>query len=183
MADREKTRAQRTRQQIFDAACERFAEVGYEATTIRSVAKTAGVDPALVIRYFGSKQGLFDEVATGIDIVGSALFQASDARELVRTYLEMWQDDQHGPRLRALLRAGLGSAHASDRLRQFIFAKFEGLEAQPHFSKERFPFAGAALLGIASGYFLVGSALLERYTIDEVVDIVAPGIEKILDMD
>ena len=86
MADREKTRAQRTRQQIFDAACERFAEVGYEATTIRSVAKTAGVDPALVIRYFGSKQGLYDEVATGIDIVGSALFQASDARELVRTY-------------------------------------------------------------------------------------------------
>ena len=44
---------------IFDAARVQFAEVGFERPTIRSVTAAAGVDPALVRQYFGSKAGLF----------------------------------------------------------------------------------------------------------------------------
>ena len=49
----------RTREQIAAAARRQFAELGYERTTIRGVAKEAGVDPALVHHFFGSKQRLF----------------------------------------------------------------------------------------------------------------------------
>lgn len=52
-------RRRRTEAGILDAARELFAEVGYERTTIRRVAARAGVDPALVMQYYGSKDGLF----------------------------------------------------------------------------------------------------------------------------
>ena len=48
-----------TREAILDAARRAFAEQGYQHATIRGVADLAGVDPALVHHYFGTKQGLF----------------------------------------------------------------------------------------------------------------------------
>jgi AcrR family transcriptional regulator len=60
------TRAQQRRQtevRILTAACQMFAELGYERTTIRAVAKAAGVDPGLVMHYFGSKDELFARAA------------------------------------------------------------------------------------------------------------------------
>ncbi|CUR61447.1 hypothetical protein NOCA1240550 [metagenome] len=48
-----------TRAQVLDAARTSFAEKGFRATTIRAVAATAGVDPALVHHYFGTKDNLF----------------------------------------------------------------------------------------------------------------------------
>jgi AcrR family transcriptional regulator len=57
------SRAERRRhseQRILEAARALFAERGFERTTIRAVASAAGVDPALVMQHFGSKQELFD---------------------------------------------------------------------------------------------------------------------------
>ena len=48
-----------TRDAIVEAARRQFGERGYAGTTLRSVAEAAGVDPRLVLHYFGSKQGLF----------------------------------------------------------------------------------------------------------------------------
>lgn len=52
-------RRRRTEAAILEAARELFAEVGFEKTTIRSVAAKAGIDPALVMQYYGNKEGLF----------------------------------------------------------------------------------------------------------------------------
>jgi AcrR family transcriptional regulator len=52
-------RRRRTEATILEAARTLFAEVGFEKTTIRGVAARAGVDPALVMQYYGSKDGLF----------------------------------------------------------------------------------------------------------------------------
>lgn len=52
-------RRRRTEAAILKAAQERFADVGFERTTIRAVAAGAGVDPALVMQRYGSKEGLF----------------------------------------------------------------------------------------------------------------------------
>jgi AcrR family transcriptional regulator len=49
----------RTREAIAEASRRQFAELGYDRTTIRSVAAEARVDPALVHHYFESKQQLF----------------------------------------------------------------------------------------------------------------------------
>lgn len=46
-------------QQILQAAGRLFADLGYDKTTIRLVAESAGVDPKLVMHYFGNKQRLF----------------------------------------------------------------------------------------------------------------------------
>lgn len=54
-------RRRRTESSILDAARELFAADGFERTTIRAVAGRAGVDPALVMQHFGSKERLFAE--------------------------------------------------------------------------------------------------------------------------
>ena len=56
-------RRRRTEANILDAARELFAELGFERTTIRAVAARAGIDPALVMQYYGSKEQLFAAAA------------------------------------------------------------------------------------------------------------------------
>src|SRR6266853_2965158 len=51
-----------TRSAIVEAATRRFAYQGYEHAGLREIAADAGVDAAMVNRYFGSKEGLFTEV-------------------------------------------------------------------------------------------------------------------------
>lgn len=51
----------RTRDSIFAAATRLFAERGFAGTTVRDIATASGVDPALVMRHFGSKEALFLE--------------------------------------------------------------------------------------------------------------------------
>ncbi|MGW0672870.1 TetR/AcrR family transcriptional regulator [Streptomyces sp. NPDC002746] len=52
-------RRRATEARILDRAREQFATKGFDRTTIRAVAASADVDPALVMQYFGSKRGLF----------------------------------------------------------------------------------------------------------------------------
>ncbi|MFI9203141.1 TetR family transcriptional regulator [Streptomyces sp. NPDC053048] len=54
--------AEATRRALIDAAAELFAERGYDRTTVRAIAARAGVNQALLFRYFGSKNALFGEV-------------------------------------------------------------------------------------------------------------------------
>ena len=56
-------RRRRTEVAILDAARQLFAEAGFERATIRAVASRAGIDPALVMQYYGSKEGLFAAAA------------------------------------------------------------------------------------------------------------------------
>lgn len=56
-------RRRRSEAAILEAARQAFAECGFERTTIRGVARAAGVDPALVMQHFGSKEGLFAAAA------------------------------------------------------------------------------------------------------------------------
>lgn len=56
--------AARTRQLLIDAARHRFAHDGYTATTVRDIADDAGVNVALINRYFESKEGLFGACLT-----------------------------------------------------------------------------------------------------------------------
>jgi AcrR family transcriptional regulator len=51
--------AARSREQLLDAATVLFAERGFDRTTVREIGEKAGVDPALIARYYGSKTGLY----------------------------------------------------------------------------------------------------------------------------
>ena len=100
-----------TRAEVLTAARASFAEKGFRGTTIRAVAASAGVDPALVHHYFGSKDDLFvaalqipvdprevlaPVVAAGPDGAGE---------RLMRTLLGVWDDPAVQPGLLALVRS------------------------------------------------------------------------------
>src|ERR1044071_3794931 len=84
---------QRTRAAILKAAQELFAELGYERTTVRDVAARASIDPAMVMRYFGSKEGLFAR-ASAFDLKLPDLTKTRPSQlgdTLIAHFLELWE--------------------------------------------------------------------------------------------
>lgn len=114
-----------TRERIRKAAAKEFSAHGYDNASIRSIARAANVDPALVPRYFEDKAALFTaalDVPVRPDrIVQLALAGPRDrvGETIVRSMLEVLE---HGPRDRilALIRTALGHEFAATILRQFI---------------------------------------------------------------
>ena len=89
-----------TKAAILAAARTRFAAEGYRSASIRAVARDVGVDAALVVRYFGSKPGLF-AAATDIDLRIPDLTDApagEHGERLVEHFLSRWDaGDPGGP--------------------------------------------------------------------------------------
>ncbi|NDU74301.1 TetR family transcriptional regulator [Actinomadura sp. DSM 109109] len=84
-------RSAATRTAILDAARRRFAEDGYERATIRAIAADAGIDPSMVIRYFGSKADLY-AAASAITLAVPDLGDADDpAAAYVQAFLARWE--------------------------------------------------------------------------------------------
>jgi AcrR family transcriptional regulator len=111
--------AAQTRADILAAARHRFATEGFERTTLRSIAADVGIDAALVIRYFGSKQDLF-ATATEFRIELPELGDADPddiASMLLPRYFAVWEDDKA---FLALLRAAMTSRVAADTLNQTL---------------------------------------------------------------
>ena len=85
---------QTVRQQLLDAARSLFAKQGYDAVSIREVADTAQVNPAMIHYYFGSKQGLYEAMLTDtftplIERLASVLGSADDAQAL-RNFFKLY---------------------------------------------------------------------------------------------
>jgi AcrR family transcriptional regulator len=92
-----------------------FAELGYERTTVRAIAAEAGIDPAMVMRYYGSKDGLF-AAATEFDLrlADIAVGPIEDlGRRLVRHFLDRWEGDDE---FSLLLRAAISDPESARRL-------------------------------------------------------------------
>lgn len=118
-----------TRETILEAARRRFADHGYDGATIRSIAADAGVDPALVHHFYGSKEQLFAAAMrlpvapTEILAVlkaGSRDAGVSTGEQLIRTALKAWEDPAVRATLLGLLRSALTSEQAARMLREFI---------------------------------------------------------------
>ncbi|MBJ7341493.1 TetR family transcriptional regulator [Mycolicibacterium sp.] len=114
------TKADRTKAVILAAARERFAESGFEAATIRSIASDANIDPSMVMRYFGNKDQLFAAAAefdlrfpdfTDVD-------PAEVGHAMASHFLSRWEDDEA---LVVLLRSATTNAEAAQRMTD-IFA-------------------------------------------------------------
>jgi AcrR family transcriptional regulator len=120
--------SERTKAAILAAARERFAAAGYEGATIRAIAADAGIDPAMVMRYFGSKDRLFAAAAefdlrfpdlSGVD-------RAHVGEALVSHFLSRWEGDEA---LIVLLRASTTNAVAAQRMHQIFIAQVEPMVA------------------------------------------------------
>ncbi len=110
--------AQRTRETILAAAQRRFAESGYERTTIRVVAADASIDASMVMRYYGNKEGLF-AAATQIDLALPDLSQVPRTRlgeAVAQHFLSRWEEDKSGTPLRVLLSTALAGSAAAHKM-------------------------------------------------------------------
>ena len=77
--------AARTRELLLQSALRLFAVHGYAATTVREIAQDAGVNVALISRYFESKEGLFEACLTdGNQQIGSAVGDVATVDDLAR---------------------------------------------------------------------------------------------------
>lgn len=116
----------RTREAIAAAARRRFGALGYDATTIRAVAEEAGVDPALVLYFFGSKDRLFaasidwpfDPAAELPAVLGDR--RSGVGERLVRLMLQTWDAEEGRNPIVALLRAAMTQETAAAQLREFL---------------------------------------------------------------
>jgi AcrR family transcriptional regulator len=150
---------------IVGAARLQFGAQGYERTTIRSVASAAGVDPALVMHYFGNKDGLF-AAAARLDIElprldGIAPERIADV--LLPVFIELWGPE--GPLL-PLLRAASSNRAAADALLDVFARKVAPVLGQAAVDRprERAALIGAHLLGIAVSRYILGTPPLVKMT-------------------
>lgn len=121
-----------TRAAIVEAARVEFAEQGYDATSLRGIARRAAVDPALLHHYFGGKSGLFAEVMNfPVDpstlvarIIATPREQVGET--LVRTFLAVWDSPEGRLRFQALMRSAVTHDEAARMLRQFLVREIFG---------------------------------------------------------
>ena len=99
-----------TRRQVLEVARRRFLAEGYAAVSMRSVAAEAGVDPALLSYFFGSKQGLVGAAlalsTNPADALAAALPGPLETlpERVLNTLLTTWDDPETGAPLRMMLR-------------------------------------------------------------------------------
>ena len=172
-----------TRQAILEAAKTCFMHEGYEQVGVREIAARAGVDPALVNRYFGSKVGLFSEaVASKFDL--SHLLDGDRANlgeRLARYVLQKQSTGADYDPLVALLRSS-SSDVCSGMLRNAILegfvrplaARLEGPDAL-----SRAELVGSTLLGLLVHRTVIGGA--EAADNERMLALVAPALQTFID--
>jgi AcrR family transcriptional regulator len=153
-----------TREAILDAARRAFAEHGYQRATIRGVAELAGVDPALVHHYFGTKQGLFvAAVQLPVNPVEQLSALLADDPELVGqrmigVFLSVWDLAANNSPLLALVRSAVSDEQAAAMLREFITEEVLGRIAEGLGSpdaKLRATLVGSQLVGLMMARYII----------------------------
>jgi AcrR family transcriptional regulator len=178
-------KGQRTRRQILQAARMVFGDVGYERATIRGIAATANVDKSSIIKYFGTKQKLFEEAATWtIPIENVVSADPSQAAEnLARGMLAAWAADPNSP-MAVLLRASMTSEEAANLLRTHITSHAISTIAKTIDAPDarlRAALIGAMLMGVASQRYLLQMPDLVDVDTEHLLRLMTPALRAIID--
>lgn len=174
--------------QILDAARREFAANGYDAVSIRAIARTAGVDPALVHHYYDGKEALF---AAAMQLPFNpaealpALFAGASgpddiAERMVRFVFSIWREaDTRAPFL-ALLRSAAGSDAGATMMRSFVSQALmarvaEVLPPAPDLAL-RINLAAAHIVGVALVRYVVAVEPLASAGEEDVIQRLLPAI-------
>jgi AcrR family transcriptional regulator len=178
-----------TRDEILAVARRQFATRGYEPTSLRAIAATAKVDPALLIHYFGNKEGLF-AAATGLPSRLSELLAGPEnasprefSESLVWVYLQVVDSDQSRNAILALVRSAVSNEKAATLLREFLAAELLpiiGRYTEHQNAPLRASLVAAQLIGIAVLRHVIRLEPVAQASPDEIVAMVAPVIERYL---
>jgi AcrR family transcriptional regulator len=172
------------REAILEAARRRFAAQGFEGATMRSIAGDAGVDPALVSYYFGSKSELFLESlrlpvnpVDAIDAVIAEGLHDLGARLLTR-FLQVWDSPATGEPVISVLRSATSQPQL---LREFLehqvvprlAATIEGPDADL-----RATAVATQMLGLALARYVLRVEPLASAPPEAIVPLIAPTLQR-----
>ncbi|MCV2393588.1 TetR family transcriptional regulator [Actinotalea sp. M2MS4P-6] len=176
-----------SRQAILDAARRLFGEVGYQGATIRRIARDAGVDPALVIQYFGSKDGLLEaclEVPLDVELVLSGAREHGDlGTELVRRALRAWEEPRTRDAILSLIRTGLSHERAAEALSALISRAVLSVVQRVASGDDaplRAALAGSQMAGLIIGRVALRVPALVEADADRIAAAVGPTITRYL---
>ncbi len=177
------------REAILREARASFGSAGFSGTTIRGVARAAGVDPALVHHYFGSKDELF---AASLElpfdptvVVPALLAEGMDGlgERVVRTFLGIWDATPGQGPLLALLRSAVSDEVAAQSLRDFISHVIVRPLASAVGSDEaelRASLAASQVLGLAIARYVVRLEPLASAGPDELAPLLGQTLDRYL---
>ncbi|MFE9890513.1 TetR family transcriptional regulator [Streptomyces scopuliridis] len=176
-------------QKILDAARTEFAERGYDKTSIRGIAKAAGVDPALVHHYFGTKDEVFAaaiEVSFEPALMVPALLAGGPdgiGERLARYFIGVWENPVTRAPLLAVIRSALTHEAAAKVLRTFVLRRLlervaEDLDVpDPTFRAE---LAASHMIGIAFLRYVIKAEPLASADTEQIITMVAPTLQRYL---
>ncbi len=168
MSEIRRRSAPATRAAILDAARARFGAEGVDRVTVRDIAGDVGVDPAMVIRYFGSKDALFIEAAEFHldlpDLAGVAPEDLADV--LMPRFFAVWEDNAA---FLSLLRASATSKVAAAKMLELFGGQVAPALAAAAVDRpaERAALVGAQILGLALSRYVLRVPPLVAMSHDE----------------
>ena len=173
-------KSDRTRAAILDAAQKLFAQHGHGRTTVRDIAAKASIDPALVIRYFGSKDELSVRAAA-FDLRMPDLSKVKRSQigdTLIRRFLELGEGFTG---MTVLLRSAASNDYAASRVRELFAA-----QVLPAFARvgsradaaERAGLVASQLLGLALCRYILKIPPVAEMSAEEIVKHVGPTIQR-----
>ena len=179
------SKSQRTKAAILGAAREQFARQGYDRASIRSIAAQASIDPALVMRYFTSKEALF-AAAVDVDLMLpdlSGVPVGDLGARLTRHFLERWEGSLSDDVLLILLRSAVTNEQVAERLRSVFAEQVVAVLAAlgpPAEAERRAALVASQLLGLALTRYLLRLPGIATGATDEVVADIAPSVQRYL---
>lgn len=176
-----------TRDRILDAAREEFSERGYEKTSVRGIAKAAGVDSALVHHYFGTKEQVFE---AAIEVVlAPALAVSAElgdgpldgvGERMTRFIFGVWENPTTRKPLLAIVRSAFNNEVAAAIFRRLIATQLLRRVAQqvdlPD-AELRAELAAAQLVGIAMLRYVIKVEPLASADAEWIIERVAPVVQ------
>ncbi|WP_327404035.1 TetR family transcriptional regulator [Streptomyces sp. NBC_01288] len=176
-------RSDATRTAILEAARERFATDGYERATIRAIAKDARIDPSMVMRYYGNKEGLF-AAAVSYDLRLPDLAstpRGEVGRALVTHFLAMWEENEE---LTAMLRVGATNKGGAERMQGIFRDQLMPVARQacpdPEQAPARAGLVAAQLLGLALTRYVLRFPPTVALAREEIVAWLGPTLQRYL---
>jgi AcrR family transcriptional regulator len=177
-----------SRQRVLLAARELFDQHGYGGTTVRAIATVAGVDPAMVFYFFGTKQGLFsavidmsDNVPPAIESIFAGGLDAIGER-IVRTLVENLDKSDRTP-LVMLTRSAPTDSRSEALLREFIDREITDRLAALLDTPDATLRAGMVnvqILGLAVARYIAHIEPIASASVDELVATFGPLVQHCL---
>lgn len=177
---------------ILDSARNLFADKGYAGASVRGIARAAGVDPALVHHYFGTKEQVF-VAAMQLPVSPGELLPevlagdpAQLGERLVRMFLQVWERPDFRAPMLGMLRSAMTGEQGAAMLREFVESALVGRVAAAvggvggvgGVDPLRVQAAAAQLVGVVILRHVIALEPLASATTEEVVALVAPIVQQ-----